>query len=64
VNLGVYDVTGRLVKMLVCGTFEPGVRTVTWDRTSDSGSRVAGGTYFCRLAAGGLSAVAKLVLVE
>jgi len=64
VSLGVYDVSGQLVTSLATGTFEPGVRTATWNRTSDSGSRVANGTYFYRLTVDGKSVSAKAVVVE
>ncbi|MEO0078850.1 MAG: FlgD immunoglobulin-like domain containing protein [candidate division WOR-3 bacterium] len=64
VSLGVYDVTGKLIKTLENGTFEPGVRNLTWNRTSDSGSRVASGTYFYRLTVDGKSVSAKAVVLE
>jgi hypothetical protein len=64
VSLGVYDVSGQLVKTLETGAFEPGVRTVTWNRTADNGSRVANGTYFYRLTVDGKSVSAKAVVVE
>jgi hypothetical protein len=64
VTLGVYDVAGKLVKSLANGTFEPGVRTTTWNRTADNGSRVASGTYFYRLTVNDKSVSAKAVVVE
>jgi hypothetical protein len=64
VSLGVYDVTGKLVKTLESGTFEPGVRNLVWSRTSESGGRVASGTYFYRLTVDGKSVSAKAVVLE
>lgn len=64
VSLGVYDVTGKLVKTLESGTFDPGVRNLVWNRTTDSGSRVASGTYFYRLTVDGKSVSAKAVVLE
>jgi hypothetical protein len=64
VSLQVYDAAGKLVRTLVSGTQEPGVRNLTWDRTDGSGRRVAQGTYFVRLAAGGSSTATKAVLLD
>ena len=62
VSLGVYDATGALVRTLVNGTVEPGSRSVTWDRSSNSGRRVANGSYFYRLTTDGRSVSSKSVL--
>lgn len=64
VSLGVYDVTGKLVKTLVNGQVPPGERTVTWNRTNNSGRTVANGTYFYRLTADGKSASSKAVVLH
>lgn len=64
VHLGVYDATGSLVRTLVSGTIEPGQQTVSWDRTNNSGSRVAKGTYFYRLTVDGRSVSSKSVVLE
>lgn len=64
VSLGVYDASGSLVRTLQNGVVEPGQRTVTWDRTGSSGSRVANGTYFYRLTVDGKSVSSKSVVLE
>jgi len=64
VNLSVYDASGTLVRTLVSGRSEAGTRSATWNRTSDSGSRVAAGTYFCRLTVDGTSVSTKAVVLD
>ncbi len=50
VNLGIYDLSGRLVKLLLTGSVEAGQREVYWNGKDASGAEVASGIYFCRLA--------------
>jgi len=64
VNLGVYDVTGSLVKTLVDELLSPGEYQFTWDRRDASGKRVANGTYFYRLTIDGKSVSAKAIVVK
>jgi hypothetical protein len=64
VSLGVYDVTGKLVKTLASGSAEPGERTVTWNRTDNFGRTVANGSYFYRLTVDGKSVSSKSVVVQ
>ena len=62
VTLGVYNATGALVRTLISSTLEPGSQSATWDRTSNSGRRVANGSYFYRLTLDGRSVSGKSVL--
>lgn len=62
VTLGVYDATGALVRTLINSTLEPGSQSATWDRTSNSGRRVANGSYFYRLTVDGRSVSGKSIL--
>ena len=62
-RLAVYDVTGRLVRVLHDGALGTGLRTWEWDARNSSGVRVARGTYFARLTVGGHSQVLKLVVM-
>jgi len=57
VNLAVYDIYGRLVKVLVNETKDAGTHAVTF-RTDNLGA----GLYFYRLQAGGFSAVKKMTI--
>jgi hypothetical protein len=45
----VYDLLGNRVKTLVDETQAPGIYSVVWDGTDDSGAPRASGTYFYRL---------------
>jgi hypothetical protein len=65
VTLGVYDVSGRLVNELVAGeTRSAGAHEVAWDGRDDAGRAVASGVYLCRLEAGGLIQVRRMVLIR
>jgi hypothetical protein len=64
VSLGIYDASGALVRTLVDGTVGPGARTVTWNRSDESGRRVASGTYFYRLSVDGKSVSGKTVVLQ
>ena len=64
VSLGIYDASGSLVRTLVDGTMSAGARTATWNRTDQSGRRVASGTYFYRLSVNGKSVSGKTVVLQ
>ncbi len=65
VRLAVYDVSGRLVRVLVDGERAPGAEHVArWDGRDERGEPVASGVYFARLVTGGESLVRKLVLLK
>jgi len=59
VKLGVFDLSGRMVGMLVNGWREAGAHEVTFD-----GSGLAAGVYVARLQGGEFTAVQKLVLMK
>lgn len=59
VRLSVFDLTGREVAVLTDGIREAGAYRVTFD-----GSRLASGTYVCRLQAGAYVASRKMQLVK
>lgn len=48
VSIGVYDLSGRLVRELVRGPHAPGQYVTQWDGTDSDGSRVQSGLYFIR----------------
>ena len=48
VEVGVYNVAGRLVKSLVQSTLPAGRHTATWNGMDDNGARVPSGVYFVR----------------
>ena len=52
VDIGVYNVAGRLVKSLARGAMPAGRHTAAWDGTDGSGDRVPSGVYFVRVRLG------------
>lgn len=63
VRLDLFDLQGRRVSSLTRGRMSAGWHVVDLGRTAESGSRLAAGVYLCRLAAGGLHADKKIVLL-
>ena len=49
VSLNIYDTAGRLVRSLVNGVEEPGVRRTLWDGGDEHGRAVKSGVYFYKL---------------
>jgi hypothetical protein len=49
VTLGIYDISGRLVRTLLQGAEPAGARRVTWDGRDEKGRSVASGIYFYKL---------------
>ncbi len=64
VELVIYDIIGREVRVLVDGFQRPGRYKVEWDGRDNHGGIVSSGTYFYRMTAGGFSAGEKLVIVR
>jgi uncharacterized repeat protein (TIGR01451 family) len=52
VDIGVYNVAGRLVKSLAKSTMPAGRHTATWNGTDEGGARVSSGVYFVRVRLG------------
>jgi cytochrome c peroxidase len=64
VNLGVFDVSGRLVRGLITDQYkESGAFDVSWDARDDAGRQVAPGVYFFHLQTNRNSEVQRVVLV-
>ncbi len=64
VSLVIYDMLGRKVKTLVDKQVQPGVYSVLWDGTDDSGVKVATGVYLYRLQAKNYHQARKMVLIK
>jgi len=64
VSLGIYDLTGRLVKNFLNEEISAGYYTVTWNGKDDSGQRLAPGIYFSCLQAGGFRNTKKMILLK
>jgi len=64
VSLRVYDVSGRLVRVLIDEVREAGSYEVVWDGANDRGRRTASGIYFCRMEADDYRRTVKMVLLR
>jgi hypothetical protein len=64
VSLKVYDVSGRLVRVLVEDNRDARAYEVEWDGTNARGERVASGVYFYHLTAGATTHIRKAVLLR
>jgi flagellar hook assembly protein FlgD len=62
--LVIYDVNGRLVRVLVKERQRADRYQVTWDGTNDSGQRVASGVYFSRLVTGKFTQTKKMLMLK
>ena len=49
IHISIYDLQGRLVKMLADNHFNSGEHLITWNGLNNRGKRVASGTYFIRV---------------
>ena len=64
VSLAVYDITGRLVRLLADRRFEAGSHTVLWHGNDSNGRKVGTGVYLVRLNTGDHEESRKMVLVK
>ena len=63
VRVGLYDLAGRQVRMLVDEDRAPGLQQFRWD-SSQNGTPLASGVYSLRLEAGGVSQARRFVLIR
>ena len=64
VRLAVYDLTGKLVRMLQDGPLSAGYHRVQWDVRDWRGQTVGSGKYLCKITAGEESASRHMVVVR
>ncbi|MCK4510832.1 T9SS type A sorting domain-containing protein, partial [bacterium] len=64
VHLDIYDVSGRLVRVLADEVMPAGERAFAWNGLDESGRSVASGVYFARLRGEDFSSSSKLVLLK
>ncbi|MBD3285436.1 T9SS type A sorting domain-containing protein [candidate division WOR-3 bacterium] len=65
VEISIYDIDGRLVRTLVCGTVDPGFHSLSWDGKDRNGSKVSKGVYISRLESSGtVRAKSKVLLLN
>jgi hypothetical protein len=64
VEIGAYDMAGRLVRKLASGTQGPGQYTVEWNGRSDAGEPMAPGVYFVRARVAGTLQMTRVVFLK
>jgi hypothetical protein len=63
-TLKIFDMRGRLVKVLVDEELAPARYQVTWDGRHENGAGASSGVYFYRIRSGSFSSTRKMVLVR
>ncbi|MDO9069575.1 MAG: FlgD immunoglobulin-like domain containing protein [Deltaproteobacteria bacterium] len=63
-KLAIYDVAGRMVRLLLSEVKSPGTYRLTWDGRDERGECVASGVYFVKLEHRGEAEVERVVLVK
>ncbi|KPJ58839.1 MAG: hypothetical protein AMJ46_13530 [Latescibacteria bacterium DG_63] len=63
-SLKIYDLSGRLVRVLVHEYQQPGRYTAVWDGRDCCRFPVPAGTYFCRFDSGDYRATRKLLVLR
>ena len=64
IELAIYDVGGRLVRVVDSGSRSAGRYQATWDGQDNDGRAVPTGTYFCRLSTAQGSQTKKMTLAR
>jgi hypothetical protein len=64
VSLRIFDVRGRIVRVLESTTKEPGRYRTTWNARDNAGLKVGSGVYLCVMEAGEFRATRRLVLLR
>jgi hypothetical protein len=64
VELRIYDVQGRLVRVLERGEVDPGWNRLAWNGRGDSGVPAPAGVYIAQMAAGGRQFRQRFVLLR
>ena len=65
VDLGIYDIRGRLVKTLArAETFPTGRHLINWNGTDNSGSAMASGVYLLKLVSEGEVRTQRMTLLR
>jgi hypothetical protein len=64
ISLGIYDVSGRRVRLLVDRVMGAGRYRLEWDGRSDAGAPLPSGIYIARLVTGGEQQVRKMLLAR
>jgi len=63
-HMAIYDIGGRLVKMLNKSWMPAGAATIVWDATNDHGDRVRSGVYLCQVRINGETLSERVVVAD
>ncbi|MDO9693328.1 MAG: PKD domain-containing protein [Candidatus Latescibacteria bacterium] len=63
-RLAIYDISGRLIKMLVDAEIDAGHHRVAWEGEDHGGRQVPSGVYFSRLETGGVVLTGRMTLIK
>jgi hypothetical protein len=64
VEVAIYDINGRLVKILLNSTQYPGSYTIQWNGQGEGSRTVSSGTYFYQVKSNGIQLVKKMLLMK
>ena len=64
VNVTIYDMSGRAVRILNDTEMRAAEHTLMWDGLDETGNAVSAGVYFCRLQACGETVTQKMLRIE
>ena len=63
-SLKIFDISGRLVRVLDSGFRQSGEYSIVWDSRNALGENVPSGVYFCSLNTGAISQTNRMILVR
>ena len=63
-DIGIYDVSGRLVRHVTAGEYGAGYQVTAWDGRDTHGRKVASGIYFLRSSSGGETRTLRLSVLR
>ena len=64
VNLRIYSLAGKLLRVLQASVQSAGYHVVNWDGRDEQGRLLGRGIYFCRLTAGNQTSIQKVMIVR
>jgi len=64
VNITIYDMKGKMVKILINGLQTAGYKSVQWNATNNQGQQVSAGLYLYTIEAGEFRQTKKMVLLK
>ncbi len=62
--LGIYDLNGKLVRLVFSGSLDEGAHAFTWDGTDNTGNKAAPGIYLFRITTDKEVSVKRMILIR